>query len=105
MKKNFTERDIQLMISNPIYTGIGPYQQIIADDLWVDNALKAIQGRGANFWIDIQTNVINSLGLPEEKALDICMNVQKLYDAALDDEAHKDVLNRLLFLLREALKQ
>ncbi len=104
MNKNFSERDVQLIISNPIYVGIGPYQQIIADDLWVDNALRAIQERGANFWRDVQTNVIESLDLPEEKVLDICMNVQKLYDVAPNDEAHTDVLNQLLFLLREASK-
>ena len=97
MKRDFSERDVQLFDANPAYTGIGPYPQIIVDDLWVNSALKAIRQRGVNFWIDVQTNIIKSLGLPEEKASAICMNSQKLYDMVQGDEEHKEILHRLLF--------
>ena len=45
--KDFTEEDVRGMTSNPIYTGIGPFPQIIPDELWISTAIKQINEQGA----------------------------------------------------------
>ena len=41
-----TEEEVRGMIANPIYTGIGPYPQLIPDEQWIRCAAKAIAGDG-----------------------------------------------------------
>ena len=39
--RSFTARDVQLILSNPVYVGIGKYERIIHDDKWIQTALRA----------------------------------------------------------------
>ena len=104
MVHQFTARDVQLVIANPIYTGMGQYERIIDDNLWVGSALRAIQERGAYFWSDVQTNVVEALGLSENKVSDICSKAQDQLDKATKDIDRQRILKGLLLELRKACK-
>ena len=42
----FTEEEIRGMIANPVYAGIGPFPQLVADEQWIRAAVKAIREDG-----------------------------------------------------------
>ena len=40
-KKRFTIGDIQRMVANPIYAGLGPYPALVPESQWLEVAQKA----------------------------------------------------------------
>ncbi len=42
----FTEEEVRGMIANPVYAGIGPFPQLVADEQWIRAAAKAIRVGG-----------------------------------------------------------
>jgi hypothetical protein len=102
--RSFTARDVQLILSNPVYVGIGKYERIIHDDKWIQTALREASENGASFWLDVQMNVIEFLDLSEKKAATICVKAPKKYDAAKDENERCKELKTLLADLRAATK-
>lgn len=45
--KRFTEHDIRRMLSNPIYTGIGPFPRLVDDDTWIKAQARSVADQGA----------------------------------------------------------
>jgi hypothetical protein len=43
MKEGFTLESIQAIISDPVYIGIGGFEQVISDKIWIKAAIIAIQ--------------------------------------------------------------
>ena len=43
----WTEADVNKVVTNPVYAGIGPYPAIVPEDLWVEAVAKMIRDRGA----------------------------------------------------------
>jgi hypothetical protein len=50
-KKQWDEKDVENMLTNPIYTGIGPYQQIVPEDVFVKAGEQFIKRYGAERYI------------------------------------------------------
>ena len=46
-KVGWRDKDVEAMICNPIYAGVGPYPPIVPQDQWVAAAAKAISEMGA----------------------------------------------------------
>jgi len=44
----WTANDVNKVVTNPIYTGIGPYQRIVPDDQWIEAVRKMMRERGAH---------------------------------------------------------
>jgi len=63
--EDFTEEDVRGMISNPIYAGIGPFPQIIPDEMWVGTAERQINKEGATQFL------VNMLHVLRESLRDI----------------------------------
>ena len=99
----FTQRHIQQMISNPIYAGLGQYPAIISDAQWIQAALRAAEEDGHNFWIDVQSNVMDFLELPEDRMLEICKNARVLYNAATNDRERHQAFEWFLNEFRTAI--
>jgi hypothetical protein len=43
---DFTEEEVRGLIANPVYTGIGPFPQLVPDEEWIRCAAKAIRVEG-----------------------------------------------------------
>ncbi len=43
--------DVENMVTNPIYTGIGPFERLVSDDAFVKAGKKAIQEMGAEKYL------------------------------------------------------
>ena len=52
MKNKFTRDDSIEMLTNPIYTGMGPYQAIVSDEQWLDANVRMIEEEGAKSVIE-----------------------------------------------------
>ena len=98
--RQFTERDVQLMISNPVYAGVGIYTAMVPEERWIAAAMRAIKEQGANFWLDVQANIIDSLNLPHDKTTMLCTRFQKVYETAENDRIHEETLKGFLHDLR-----
>jgi hypothetical protein len=44
---DFTAEELKGMICNPVYAGIGPYPQLVDDEMWVRAAARMIKEDGA----------------------------------------------------------
>jgi hypothetical protein len=55
---DWIEQDIREILSNPIYTGIGPFPQIVDDETWVRAGAKVIAEIGAEAY---QTQLLKSV--------------------------------------------
>ena len=96
----FTARDIQLMISNPIYAGVGIYAAIVPEETWIAAAIVAIKDHGASFWRDVQTNIVKWLSLPADSATTLCTRFQSVYEGVDQDQLHQAILKDFLHDLR-----
>ena len=96
----FTARDIQLMISNPVYAGVGIYPALVPEETWIAAAIVSIKDQGANFWRDVQTNIVKWLNLPADNAITLCIRFQSVYEAADQDQLHQAILKDFLHDLR-----
>ncbi len=47
MHTEWTENDVSARLANPIYAGIGHYEAIVEDDVWLDANVRRIQEEGA----------------------------------------------------------
>ena len=54
----WTANDVKSTITNPVYTGMGPYPLIIGDDRWLDTTVRMIKEDGAKIVI---TSVLDHL--------------------------------------------
>ena len=98
--RQFTERDVQLMISNPVYAGIGIYPAIVPEERWIAAAMRAIKEKGASFWLDVQTNIIDSLNLPDDETTLLCRRFRSVYQAVDQDQLREAILKGFLHDLR-----
>lgn len=55
---DWTEHDVREILSNPIYTGIGPFPQVVDDATWVRAGAKVIGEIGAEAYL---TQLLKSL--------------------------------------------
>ena len=97
----FTERDVRKMLTNPVYVGIGRYPRMIEDDMWIKAAQMGIKEHGNNFWLDLQTNVIEFLGISEERVFEICEKAKSRYSNSAEDA----LMSMLKDLRRETQKK
>lgn len=93
-------RDIQPMVSNPVYAGVGIYPAIVPEEMWIAAAIVAIKQHGADFWRDVQTNIVNSLNLPADNATTLCTRFQSVYEAVDQDQLRETILKGFLHDLR-----
>ena len=49
--QEWTPDDVFQIICNPIYTGIGPYPQIVDDEQWIQAASRAIKAKGRAYFL------------------------------------------------------
>ena len=98
--RQFTARDIQLLISNPVYAGVGIYPALVPQEMWIAAAIVAIEDHGANFWHDVRTNIVKWLNLPVDNATTLCTRFQSIYEAADQNQLHKAILKDFLDDLR-----
>ena len=98
--QKFSARDVQLIISNPVYAGVGIYPAMVPEESWIATAVVAIKERGADFWLDVQTNIIDSLNLPDEETVSICRRFKSVYDAVDQDQLRDAILKGFLHDLR-----
>ncbi len=66
---NMSEAALRGMISNPIYTGIPPYQRMVSDEVWVRSAMQLIEKEGAEqFLVNMLYMLRNSMvdAVPDE---------------------------------------
>jgi len=93
-ERRWTEQDVRKMLSNPIYTGMGPFPAAIEEDLWVSsNELRIIREGAAEalaLIVDNFEEVFPHLPRPEVE--------QYVQDAEAFPES---TLRRLLVDLRE----
>jgi hypothetical protein len=47
MHTPFTAEDIRAILTNPVYTGIGPFQAIVGEETWLDVNVAIIAEEGA----------------------------------------------------------
>lgn len=47
-KDELTAEDVEKILTNPVYVGIGPFPQLVDEALWISAAKKAIKQRGAD---------------------------------------------------------
>jgi hypothetical protein len=52
MKEGFTLESIQAIISDPVYIGIGGFEQVISDKIWIKVAIIAIQKDGVRQFLE-----------------------------------------------------
>ena len=52
MNTQFTEDDARAMLTNPVYTGMGPYRAIVGDEQWLDANVRMIEEEGAQTVIE-----------------------------------------------------
>ncbi len=61
----FTGEDIQGMLTNPIYAGLGPYPALIDDELYVAAAARLIREQGAEqFLVNLLAVLREAFGSP-----------------------------------------
>jgi hypothetical protein len=96
----FTERDIQLMFSNPVYAGIGIYPAMVPEETWIAAAIVEVQERGSGFWLDVYTNIIESFNVPVDKAIILCRRFQSIYEAVDQDSLRQAIMKGFLHDLR-----
>lgn len=61
----FTAEDMRGLLTNPIYAGLGPYPQIIADEVYVAAAARLIREQGPEqFLVNLLTVLREALGSP-----------------------------------------
>lgn len=102
MTGKLTTRNIHNILSNPVYTGIGQYEAILPDDEWIDAVLVTISQGGSHFWLDVETNAIQFLGLSEKTVSDICLKAKNQCDRTTDNEERRQALKTMLTDLRIA---
>jgi hypothetical protein len=98
--RKFTARDVQLIVSNPVYAGVGIYAAMVPEEMWIAAAIIAIKQQGANFWLDVQTNIVKWLNVPDDNTTTLCTRFQKAYEAADKDEVREATLKGFLHDLR-----
>ena len=55
--------DVQMMLANPIYAGVGEYPAMVTDAEWIEAAMRSIEERGvAVFLGDVLTTLRGSVG-------------------------------------------
>ena len=64
----WTENNIKDVITNPVYVGIGPYPQIIQDDVWIATAQKSLSQMGAKEFFGRMLRNLR-LSFPTERTL------------------------------------
>ena len=61
----FTAENIQGMLTNPIYAGLGPYPALIDDEMYVAAAARLIREQGAEqFLVNLLTVLREAFGSP-----------------------------------------
>lgn len=58
--REFTADDVADMLSNPVYTGIGPYPQIIDEEKWIAVGAIRIADVGAEEYLRRMLRVLRS---------------------------------------------
>ena len=88
LKQNWTGDDLDKLLTNPAYAGIGKYSRVYSDRLWIQNADYSLQPDklGAGFWDKVQENVISYLHLPKNQAAALCAKTRAQYDAAQNQD-------------------
>ena len=102
LKQNWTGDDLDKLLTNPAYAGIGKYSRVYSDRLWIQNADYSLQPDklGAGFWDKVQENVISYLHLPKNQAAALCAKTRAQYDAAQNQDERYAALAGLLADLR-----
>jgi hypothetical protein len=54
----FTITDIEQILTNPVYVGIGAYARLIPDDVWIESGMNSEKELGVNFWLYVQGNLV-----------------------------------------------
>src|SRR6266481_1441531 len=44
--EDFTEEEVRGILANPVFSGIGPFPQVVTDEQWIRAAAKAIREDG-----------------------------------------------------------
>ena len=57
-KGEVTLGNVEAMLCNPVYAGIGPFPAIVTDEVWVRAAAKAIAEQGTEQWL---VNMLHTL--------------------------------------------
>lgn len=49
--RRWTENDVEDVIANPVYVGVGPFPKAIADEVWITTAVLAIRKYGTETFL------------------------------------------------------
>jgi len=55
-----SEEDVEAMLVNPIYVGIGPFPRIVEDDLYIQAAKKMITDNGADHFLRVMLSALRA---------------------------------------------
>ncbi len=54
--KNWTAEDVKKILTNPVYAGMGPFPQIVSDELWIKAFIKAMNELGVTVALQLMLN-------------------------------------------------
>jgi hypothetical protein len=64
----FTAEELRGILTNPIYAGLGPYPQIIADEVYIAAAARLIREQGPEqFLVNLLAVLREALGSPFDR--------------------------------------
>ena len=67
----FTAEDVQGVLTNPIYAGLGPYPALIDDETYVAAAARLIREQGAEqFLVNLLAVLRKAFGSPFDRGLE-----------------------------------
>ena len=58
--KKWTASDVEDVITNPVYAGVGPFPQIVDDATWLTTATKMIKKQGAHKFLSRMLTVLRT---------------------------------------------
>ena len=93
----FTPDDIRAILTNPVYTGIGPFQAIVDEETWLDVNVAIIAEEGAPETIQCIVAQFEE-SFPDAPNLDAGAYIRQT------DRAPRDALRRLLSDMRCAVE-
>lgn len=87
----FDKEEVARLIGSPSMVVRGS----VTGDVWVLVAVSLVEQRQDIFWLDVQTDIIDHLGLSKGTATTICEKYKQLYQEKNDQQVLFDFLMEL----------
>jgi hypothetical protein len=94
----WSAEDVEKIVANPAYLGIGVYERVVENDMFIQNALIAIGRNADSYYKNLENNLVEFLEFDRRVAHNDVAELRRAIEA--DQSNAKDTMLRFINSIR-----